>query len=397
MSFSSALTQARVAGEFRLRMGQTHPPAPADGVSGGNATLQLGELLVQRGFDQVLIVTDRILLSLGVVDPLRTLLDAAGVHVSVYAEVTPDPTLSVVKHGLQQLPDRERTAVVAFGGGSVIDAAKVMALSATHGRQPERLFGLFKGRRPALPLFAVPTTSGTGSEVTAGAVISDDLTHQKNLVVDPRVIPLAVAIDPKVLQGMPAAVTAETALDALTHALEAWMSTFASAESDAHASTAVQLIFSQLPVAYRDGHNLAARLSLGLAAHYAGLALNKASLGYVHAIAHQLGAHCGLPYILDFNQASSAPRLAQLARLLRLAEAHHSDAQAAARLVAEVNALIAAVHINTRIPGLQPERFEDMITAALREAHSTYPVPRMMNRSQMRAILQRIKAASDAA
>lgn len=374
---------------------------------GENATLQLGELLVQRGFDQVLIVTDRILLSLGVVDPLRTLLDAAGVHVSVYAEVTPAPTLSVVKHGLQQLPDRERTAVVAFGGGSVIDAAKVMALSATHGRQPERLFGLFKGRRPALPLFAVPTTSGTGSEVTAGAVVSDDLTHQKNLVVDPRVIPLAVAIDPKVLQGMPAAVTAETALDAFTHALEAWMSTFASAESDAHASTAVQLIFSQLPVAYRDGHNLAARLSLGLAAHYAGLALNKASLGYVHAIAHQLGAHCGvphgranatvLPYILDFNQASSAPRLAQLARLLRLAEAHHSDAQAAAHLVAEVNALIAAVHINTRIPGLQPERFEDMITAALREAHSTYPVPRMMNCSQMRDILQRIKAASDAA
>lgn len=191
----------------------------------------------------------------------------------------------------------------------------------------------------------MPTTYGTGSEVTAGAVISDDLTHQKNLVVDPRVIPLAVAIDPKVLQGMPAAVTAETALDALTHALEAWMSTFASAESDAHASTAVQLIFSQLPVAYRDGHNLAARLSLGLAAHYAGLALHKASLGYVHAIAHQLGAHCGvphgranatvLPYILDFNQASSAPRLAQLARLLRLAEAHHSDAQAAARLAAE--------------------------------------------------------------
>ena len=115
---------------------------------GENSTLQLGELLVQRGFDQVLIVTDRILLSLGVVDPLRTLLDAAGVHVSVYAEVTPDPTLSVVKHGLQQLPDRERTAVVAFGGGSVIDAAKVMALSATHGRQPQRLLDCSRAAGP---------------------------------------------------------------------------------------------------------------------------------------------------------------------------------------------------------------------------------------------------------
>jgi len=369
---------------------------------GAGSALRLCDTVSHVGVTRVLIVTDAVLVKLGVVEPIAARLRALGIEPVVFAGVTPDPTFAVVDEGMVALRAGACDAVLAVGGGSSIDAAKVIALAATNKKTPRELIGILKSRQPALPLFVVPTTSGTGSEVTIGAVISDNVTHQKGLLIDPRIVPLATAIDPLIMQGMPRGVTADTGIDALTHALESWMSEFANAETDYYASAATRMIFTHLPVAYHDGKNLEAREALGLASHYAGLALNRAGLGYVHAIAHQLGAHYGvphgranaivLPYVLEFNREACAKRLAALARKVGIADAGTSDRQAADRLIARVQELLREVKIDTRVAGINAADFPHMVEGAFAEAHGTYAVPRYMDAEDVRGVLDALAA-----
>jgi len=324
------------------------------------------------------------------------------IEAQVFSEVMPDPTLAVVEQGLTMLHASRCDAVLAVGGGSSIDAAKVIALAASNHKTPQQLIGILKGKQPSLPLFVVPTTAGTGSEVTAGAVISDAITHQKNLVIDPKVVPLATAIDPTIMQGMPPHITADTGVDALTHALEAWMSEFANAETDYYASAAIRMVLQHLPTAYQNGKDLMAREALGLAAHYAGLAINQAALGYVHGFAHQLGAFYGvphgranalvLPHILAFNQKASEARLAELARRLGLVADGTANTVAAMQLIAQIKQLLATLNIPTSLPSLQEADFAEITEKAFTEVHGTYAVPRYMTAAQARPILTAIKS-----
>ena len=364
---------------------------------GPGSALRLCDTMSHRGVNHVLIVTDSMLAKLGIIDPMIHRLQALGIKTTVFSGVTPDPTMTVVERGLAALHSGHCDAVLAVGGGSSMDAAKVMALAASNHKAPRELIGIFKSRQPSLPLFCVPSTAGTGSEVTLGAVISDDATHQKGLVIDPHVVPTAAAIDPIIMQGMPKSITADTGMNALTHALEAWMSNFAQAESDDYASAAVRMIFTHLPIAYHDGMNLDAREALGLASHYGGLALNKAGLGYIHAIAHQLGAYYRvphgranaivMPYVLEFNRGVCAKRLAELARRTGLASPCMTDHQATDLLIARVKQLLNEVNITPHVPGLHPADFPAMVEAAFAEAHGTYAVPRYMDPSDVMSIL----------
>jgi alcohol dehydrogenase len=373
-------------------------PAPRPLVLvGADSALKLCTTISQLGMKHVLIVTDGVLLGLGVIQPIEAEFQKLGIKTTVFSAVKPDPTFQVVNEGLALLKSSGCDSVLAVGGGSAIDAAKVMALSATNNKSPHQLVGILKGRKPSLPLFVIPTTAGTGSEVTIGAVVSDDQTHQKSLVIDPKVVPLAAALDPKIMQGMPRGVTADTGLDALTHALEAWMSTFASAETDFYAAAATRLIFENLPLAWADGSNLAAREAMALASHYAGLALNQAGLGYVHAFAHQLGAHYGvphgranaivMPHILDFNRVVSAKRLAELAERVGLVNGGFNDTMAAEFLITRVKALLVELKIDTQIRGIHRKDFPDMIKAAFAEAHGIYAVPKYMSHDEAHQIL----------
>ena len=370
---------------------------------GAGSALRLCDTVSHVGATRVLIVTDAVLVQLGVVEPIAARLRELGIEVQVFSGVTPDPTIAVVEQGIAAVKAGRCDAVMAVGGGSSIDAAKVLALAASNNKSPRELIGIFKSRKPSLPLFCVPTTAGTGSEVTIGAVISDNITHQKGLVIDPRVVPLATAIDPEIMQGMPKGVTADTGIDALTHALESWMSDFANPETDYYASAAVRMIFTHLPTAYADGRNLVAREAMGLASHYAGLALNQAGLGYVHAIAHQLGAHYGvphgranaivLPYVLEFNRDASAKRLAELARKTGLVSAGTGERQAADALITRVQQLLSEVNINTRVAGINAADFPAMVESAFAEAHGTYAVPRYMDPEDVMGILGAMQAA----
>lgn len=400
MSSLTTLVKAK-AQLAALKLAVTVLPAPRPIVlMGPDSALQLCGTIAHTGATRVLVVTDAVLFKLGVIDPITGRLKDHGVDALVFTGVTPDPTISVVEHGLSMLRSGRCDAVLAVGGGSSIDAAKVIALAAGSGKKPRELIGVLKSRKPSLPLFVIPSTAGTGSEVSVGAVISDDQTHQKGIVIDPKVVPVATALDAKIMKGMPRSITADTGIDALTHALEAWVADFATPETDYFSGSAVRMIFNHLPVAYADGNNLESREAMALASHYAGLAMNRAGLGYVHAIAHQLGAYHGIPHgranaivlplVLDFNRKISQKRLADLARLTGIATPAHGDSEAADILIAHVRTLRADLNIDTRVPGMNPADFPKMIAAAFSEAHGTYAVPRYMDETQATAILEAI-------
>ena len=367
---------------------------------------ELCDMIINEGGTKVFIVTDAVLNKLGVPSKVTDYLQANNIDYHIYDGITPDPTFKVVEEGLRQSKDANCDALLAIGGGSVIDAAKMIAMSQGNNCQPKQLIGILKARKPCMPLYCIPTTAGTGSEATIGAVVSDDETHQKAIAIDPKMVPLAAAIDPIIMQGMPSHITADTGIDVLTHALEAWMSVNAGAETDYYAASATKGVMEYLSSAYNDGKDLKAREEMGIAAHYGGIAFNKAGLGYVHAIAHQLGAHYGiphgranaivLPYVLDLNRKASEKRLATLAKKIGIVEkAGSSDGEIADHLIAKVRELLAAVNIDPTVKGMDSNDFDNIAKAAAKEVSDTYAVPTYMPASGIKEILTKIKAASD--
>ncbi len=388
-----------------IKAAMTLIPAPKPTMfAGEGASLKLCQAIGDFGHKHILIVSDKILNQLGVLSPLVEKLQASGVKATIFDGVLPDPTQSIAEACLQQYKVAGCDSVLAVGGGSSIDVAKVVALAATNNKTPQELVGILKGRKATAPLYAVPTTAGTGSEVTVGAVISDDKTHQKGLVLDPKLVPRMVALDSVIMSGMPPKVTAETGLDALTHAVEAFISDFAAEESDLYARAAIKLIFSNLRVAYKEPKNLQAREAMALASHYAGFALNMAGLGYVHAIAHQLGGHYGLPhglsnaivlpYVLNFSRPVIDERLAELAHFCGLVTHETSTTIAAQAFMEELKQLMTELNIKSVVPKMTPQDFDDIMQAAFKEAHGTYAVPKYMSEDDCLQMLYMIAQAS---
>ena len=369
---------------------------------------ELCDMAINEGSTNIFIVTDAVLNKLGIPAKVTDYLDKKNISYTVYDGITPDPTFKVVEEGLRKSIDAKCDSIIAIGGGSVIDAAKMIAMSQGNNCKPKQLIGILKARKPSAPLYCIPTTAGTGSEATLGAVVSDDKTHQKALSIDPRMVPLAAAIDPVIMKGMPAHITADTGIDVLTHALEAWMSANASVETDYYAASAVKSVMQNLPLVYKNGGNLKAREEMGIAAHYGGIAFNKAGLGYVHAIAHQLGAYYSiphgranaivLPYVLDVNHKASKKRLVELARktgMVKVGQANSSDSDIADHLIAQVRDLIEGLNIDPTVKGMQSSDFDKIAKAAAKEVSDTYAVPTYLSASEIKAILTKIKQASE--
>jgi alcohol dehydrogenase class IV len=368
---------------------------------GREAAGELCEAIAQSGVGKVLLVSDAVLVELGLVNRITTALDAAGLSYSIYAGVEPDPTTEQVEAGLAQLTREGCDAVLALGGGSPMDAAKVIAAAAANGGDVGKLEGMFKVRRPPLPLFAIPTTAGTGSEGTVAAVVSDPESHVKKFFLDPKLLPTMAALDPTLMTGLPPHITAATGMDALTHAVESFIARTANAQTEAWAKTAVRLIFANLPTAYANGESLPARKAMALASFYAGLAFTRTSVGYVHAIAHTFGAFyrtphglanaIALPRVLEFSLVSAAPRLAQLADLLELEGA---DETAKARaFVAALRELMEEVGIPPTLDALRVEDIPGIARQAVAEAHLNYPVPRYMSQTECEGLLRQMLAS----
>lgn len=371
-------------------------------LTGEGSGLQLCQSIANLGMQNVQIVSDKVLNDLGVLAPLAEKLESLGVKACIFDAVKPDPTHGVVAQCIEHFNANGCDSVLAVGGGSSIDVAKIVALATANNKTSHQLVGLLKGRKAPKPFFAIPTTAGTGSEATLGAVVSDDETHQKGIVLNPKTVPMMVALDAGIMSGMPPKITAETGMDALTHAVETYISEVNTVESDMLACATVKMVFENLPVAYKEPKNMQARDAMAMASHYAGIALNQGGLGYVHAIAHQIGANYGvphglansivMPHVLQFSVTAASARLAKLGRVMGAAKDTDSDAIAAQAFVDAVKQLIADLNINTQVPGIDPKHFDAMAKAAFKEAHSTYAVPKYMDKEECIQILQDIAA-----
>jgi len=371
--------------------------------TGPGASFSLVREIIGLGVKRVMVITDGPLLQLGIVNPLIELMKDSQVEVEVFSEIEPDPGYELVLEGVKRLKHFKPDAVLAVGGGSSIDGAKAILLSHANNCHPSKLTGVWLyalPRKRCLPFFAIPTTAGTGAEVTIAAIVSDKAKQIKYAIIDPKTVPAMVALDPKLMLGLPPFITAPTGMDALTHAVEAYLCTIATHETDELARMATASIMRNLIIAYTDGQNLEARERMAVAASMAGLAFTRVGVGYIHAIAHQLGGlyHVPhglanaivMPYVLEFSKPNCVRRLAELARISDTGERDGSDAELADAFIARIRKLNADMQIPGFVKELRREDFDKIIDRAFAEAHGTYGVPRYMTREDALVLLEKL-------
>jgi alcohol dehydrogenase len=369
--------------------------------TGAGSSRQLCAHIARSGVQRLLVVTDKPLRELGIVDQALAGFADTSLDISFYDGVLPDPTFDQVAEGAQAYRAHRAEAVLAIGGGSSIDAAKVIAASAVSDDDPRDWVGFGKVKHDMPPIYVIPTTAGTGSEATMGAVISDPVTHEKGILSGSTMHPAAVALDPQLQLGMPAHITAATGMDALTHAIEAYISVWDRGTRRENAVRAIRLIFAHLRRAVDDGSDAEAREAMSLAAYYAGIAINQVNVGNVHAIAHQLGGKYGiphglanalvLPHVLEFCFAEAETALAELADLIGVAEPGQAPALRARAFIDAVVELREAVGIPATSDKLRAEDFDYLTDLAVNEAVG-YFTPRLLDAASTRAILGKIAA-----
>lgn len=299
---------------------------PSTNLIGPGALDEGVDQIVRLGFKNALIVTDADLAKMGMAQTLVDKLKHQGIEAAVFDGAQPNPTVSNVNDGLEMLKQHSSDFVISLGGGSPHDCAKAIALVATNGGKIEDYEGLDQSAKPTLPLVSINTTAGTASEMTRFTIITDETRHVKMAIVDKHVTPMLSINDSELMEGMPASLTAATGMDALTHAVEAYVSTAATPLTDACAKQAIELIAEYLPQAVKEPTNKNAREKMAYAQFLAGMAFNNASLGYVHAMAHQLGGFydlphgvCNallLPHVEEFNLKAAKDRLEHVGKLL---------------------------------------------------------------------------------
>ena len=296
-------------------------------LQGEGAVLKLPKFIKYKNINKVLVVTDKGLMNLHILDSLFEELKKEQVEYVVYDGVQPNPTIPSIEECKQLYIDNNCEGIIAFGGGSPMDCAKAAAARVVKPKKSVRkMRGYLKVGKKLPPFFAVPTTAGTGSETTLAAVVTDPTTHEKNAICDPCLRPKHAVLDPVLTINLPPHITSTTGMDALTHAVEAYIGKSNVKSTIKYSEDAVKLIHANLEIAYQDGKNIEARSNMLLASFYAGQAFTRAFVGYVHAIAHNLGGMYNtphglanaviLPYVLEWYGPCIYKRLAKLADLI---------------------------------------------------------------------------------
>ncbi len=332
---------------------------PAQIVVGSNAVEQIGEQCRKRGWRKALIVSDTIMVGLGLVARVEQLLDAAGIGSAVYAGVNSEPVVEYVQEGLAVYHDQQCDHVVAIGGGSPIDAAKAIAVLVTNTGSIEQYKGLGKVSSPGVPLVAIPTTAGTGSEATLFTVITDQKTDVKMLIGSPYLMPTIAIVDPLLTLSSPPGVTAATGVDALVHAIEAYVSVKRQPMTDIFCLSAIELISQNIRQAWSNGSNIAAREQMMLGALQAGIAFSNSSVALVHGMSRPIGAHFHIAHgvsnaallavVTEFSLIGDPVRYARIAQAMGEQLSGLSLMEAADRLVVAIRRLVRDI----RIPSLR--------------------------------------------
>ncbi len=372
---------------------------------GPGSLYDVTQLLRDQDIRCVMVVTTEGFVRRGVIPSFVQDLLTHGITAAVFSDVKPDPDIECVEMAAAFYRSHGCEGIVAVGGGSVMDCAKVAgALAVRPGAQALDLVGTLKVHATLPYLVAVPTTAGTGSEVTAAAVVTDPERQRKYAVGDIALIPDAAVLDPNLLVGLPANLTAYTGMDALTHAVEAYVNRYGSREAREYARRAVELIFKSLKASYDDGSDAKLREDMLIASYYAGIAFTNNMVGYVHALAHGIGGRYHvqhglanailLPVVLEEYGTAVEGRLAELAEVIGLGGA--TDHDLAAQFIARIRELSASMDISETIPEIQEEDIPELAAGAEAEGNPAYPVPVIWNRRRFEKVLRRVAQVSEA-
>ena len=370
---------------------------------GEGAVLQLPNYIKDKNINKVLVVTDQGLMNLHLLDPLFEELKAQGIEYFLYDGVKPNPTIPNIEECKDIYINNGCQGIIAFGGGSPMDCAKGAAARVVKPKKAVRkMRGYLKVGKKLPPFFAVPTTAGTGSETTLAAVVTDPTTHEKNAICDPVLRPKYAVLDPTLTVGLPPHITSTTGMDALTHAVEAYIGKSNVKSTIKYAEDATKLIHENLEKAYNNGKDMEARSNMLKASYYAGAAFTRAFVGYVHAIAHNLGGMYNtphglanaviLPYVLEWYGDSVYKRLAKLADLIGITKPEMSIEEKGKAFIAEIRRMNKAMNIPEKFDFIKEEDIPTLVERALKEGNPGYPVPKIMNAKDCEQVIRSIMA-----
>ena len=371
-------------------------------IFGRGSVKELPRVLKEKDAGKVLFVTDKGLEDAGIAGRVTALLDKAGIEYVLYSDVVANPTDDNVEEGFRLFRENGCDSVVALGGGSPMDCAKAICAKAAHPRKSvKQLFGLLSVHWFVPKLFAIPTTSGTGSETTIASVITESETHHKQVIMDVVLIPAFAILDPELTLSLTPELTATTGMDALCHAVEAYTNhRYNTTEEDRLAMNAVRLIYDNLYAAYMDGSNIAARENMQLAAFYAGRAFTRGSVGYVHAVGHTLGGLYGvphglamsilLPHVMRAFGPAAHKKLAKLADVCGITGS--SDADKAEKFISWMEDLKKKTGIPEKVDMIKDEDVDQIIRWAMKESNPLYPTPVLWGYDDFKQFIDSVRA-----
>ncbi len=355
---------------------------------------ELSTVFQKENIRRVLIVTDAGIVRSGIAAQLEAVLDEGDISYTVYDQTRPNPTVVNVEQALSLYRRYRCQALIAIGGGSSMDCAKAVgARLARPGTPLGKLKGTLRILRPLPTLIAIPTTAGTGSETTLAAVITDTQAQHKYVMNDFVLIPKYAVLDARLTLSLPPHLTATTGMDALTHAVEAYIGRSTTRQTRQEALEATRLVFANVERAYQNGKDYEARSNMLTAAYRAGIAFSRSYVGYVHAVAHSLGGQYNiphglanavlLPYVLESYGSCIHRKLHDLAVAAGVASPQEEDAGAAAKFIRAIRQLNARMGIPETLESIRPEDIPVMAAHAEKEANPLYPVPRLMTREEL--------------
>lgn len=362
---------------------------------------ELGSVFKKEKTTSVLVVTDAGIIKNGIVVPVEEALKANKVKYVIYDKTQPNPTVANVEEALKMYRENGCDTLIAVGGGSVMDCAKGLGARVAHpNKELNQMAGVLRVIRKIPTLIAIPTTAGTGSETTLAAVITDGETHHKYAIMSFPLIPHYAVLDAKLTYSLPPHLTSTTGMDALTHAVEAYIGRSTTKKTRALALEATKLIFENIENAYKDGKNHEARSNMLLAAYKAGISFSMSYVGYVHAVAHSVGGKYGIPhglanavimpYVLEEYGSSAYKKLHELGIAAGVSTDSDSHEIGAKKFIEAVKALNAKMNIPTTLSGIKEEDIPELARHAEKEANPLYPVPKLMTSRELEIFYHKV-------
>ena len=371
-------------------------------LEGERAVLKLPSFIKNKNINKVLVVTDKGLMCLHILDPLFAELKKEEIEYVVFDGVQPNPTIPNIEECKDIYINNNCQGIIAFGGGSPMDCAKAAAARVVKPKQSIRkMRGYLKIHKKLPPFFAVPTTAGTGSETTLAAVVTDPETHEKNAICDTCLRPKYAVLDPVLTLGLPPHITSTTGMDALTHAVESYIGKSNVKSTIRYAEEATKLIHDNLEKAYVDGKDIVARNNMLKGSYLAGNAFTRAFVGYVHAIAHNLGGMYNtphglanaviLPHVLEWYGDCIYSKLAKLADIIGITNEEMSIEEKGKAFIQEIKRMNKVMNIPEKFDFIKEEDIPTLVSRALKEGNPGYPVPKIMNASECEKVIRSIR------